>query len=1053
MNAKGGMGMSYDYSENILVQKSASHLLEQELGWEVALAYNTEKLGKDGTFGRTSFREILLTRYFRQALQKLNPWITPIQLDEAQKKMESHLSTASLMQINEEKYTLIRDGIPVTVKRPGGKTEEKKAKVIDFKEPKNNDFLAIQELKIHGELYRRRTDIVGFVNGIPLLFIELKKTTVDVQNAYTDNYTDYLDTIPHLFYYNAFLILSNGLEAKVGTLGSKYEFFHEWKRLSEEEKGSVALEVMLRGICKKENFLDLLENFILFDHSDGHTVKILARNHQYLGVNEAVKAYESRKLNDGKLGVFWHTQGSGKSYSMVFLAQKIRRKYAGSPTIVILTDREELNTQISDTFENCGLLGKVEASQFIASSGDDLVQKLKGNPSFIFTLIQKFNQPNLEPIYPDHDVIIMSDEAHRSQYGIFADNMVNLLPTASRIGFTGTPLLSNDNITERTFGGYISVYDFKRAVEDGATVPLYYENRGDKIADLENPDITDRILDAIEKAELDVDQQEKLEREFAKEIHLLTAQQRLESIAKDFAGHYSDLWTSGKAMFVCLNKVTCVRMYDLVQKYWAEEIERLENDMKLATQQEAQELSRKLKWMKETEMAVVISQEQNEIQTFQKWGLDIKVHRQKMEKRELDKEFKDAANPLRVVFVCAMWLTGFDVKCLSCLYLDKPLKAHTLMQTIARANRVAAGKSNGLIVDYIGIVKALRKALADYTANIAGQNGADPTIDKQELIARILDTISAAKDYLLRYHFYLHKLIEAKDFEKLELLKEAANAVSGTLEERKQFQTYVTELIRLMNYVDRQDITSENRKEYEALVAIFHQLQKKRKNASNTDLMVEINHIISEYVEVDVPQEGLVPSRRFDISKIDFALLQKEFARTKKRNLMLKDLDELIQERLNKLLFSNSQRINYYERYQKIIEDYNSEQNQATIEKTFMDLMDLAKSMDQEEQRYAREEFSSDEELSLYDLLFSETLTKQEMQQIKRVAVDLLAKVKAKIAELDHWRDKEETKATVDNLIRDTLWSELPNCYDEISISTCRQKIYEYVYVRYPDVA
>lgn len=1053
MDAKGGMGMSYDYSENILVQKSASHLLEQELGWEVVLAYNTEKLGKDGTFGRTSYREILLTRYFRQALQTLNPWITPIQLDEAQKKMESHLSTASLMQINEEKYTLIRDGIPVTVKRPGGKTEEKNAMVIDFHNPENNHFLAVQELKIHGELYRRRTDIVGFVNGIPLLFIELKKTTVDVQNAYTDNYTDYLDTIPHLFYYNAFLILSNGLEAKVGTLGSKYEFFHEWKRLSEEEKGSVALEVMLRGICKKENFLDLLENFILFDHSDGHTVKILARNHQYLGVNEAVKAYESRKLNDGKLGVFWHTQGSGKSYSMVFLAQKIRRKYAGSPTIVILTDREELNTQISDTFENCGLLGKVEASQFIASSGDDLVQKLKGNPSFIFTLIQKFNQPNLEPIYPDHDIIIMSDEAHRSQYGIFADNMVNLLPTASRIGFTGTPLLSNDNITERTFGGYISVYDFKRAVEDGATVPLYYENRGDKIADLENPDITDRILDAIEKAELDVDQQEKLEREFAKEIHLLTAQQRLESIAKDFAGHYSDLWTSGKAMFVCLNKVTCVRMYDLVQKYWAEEIERLENDMKLATQQEAQELSRKLKWMKETEMAVVISQEQNEIQTFQKWGLDIKVHRQKMEKRELDKEFKDAANPLRVVFVCAMWLTGFDVKCLSCLYLDKPLKAHTLMQTIARANRVAAGKSNGLIVDYIGIVKALRKALADYTANIAGQNGADPTIDKQELIARILDTISAAKDYLLRYHFYLHKLIEAKDFEKLELLKEAANAVSGTLEERKQFQTYVTELIRLMKYVDRQDITSENRKEYEALVAIFHQLQKKRKNASNTDLMVEINHIISEYVEVDVPQEGLVPSRRFDISKIDFALLQKEFARTKKRNLMLKDLDELIQERLNKLLFSNSQRINYYERYQKIIEDYNSEQNQATIEKTFMDLMDLAKSMDQEEQRYAREGFSSDEELSLYDLLFSETLTKQEMQQIKRVAVDLLAKVKAKIAELDHWRDKEETKATVDNLIRDTLWSELPNCYDEISISTCRQKIYEYVYVRYPDVA
>ena len=1045
--------MSYDYSENILVQKSAGHLLEQELGWQVAYAYNTEQLGKDGTFGRISYHEILLTRYFRQALQRLNPWLTSTQLNEAQKKMTAHLATASLMQINEEKYGLIRDGIPITFQHPGGKPEERRAQVIDFQNPENNHFLAIQELKIHGDLYRRRTDIVGFVNGIPLLFIELKKTSVDVQNAYTDNYTDYLDTIPHLFYYNAFLILSNGVEAKVGTLGSKYEFFHEWKRLDEKDQGSVALETMLRGICRKENFLDLLENFILFDHSGGRTTKILARNHQYLGVNEAVKAYASRKLKEGKLGVFWHTQGSGKSYSMVFLAQKIRRKFAGSPTIVILTDREELNKQISDTFENCGLLGKTKASQFIATSGEDLVQKLKGNPSFIFTLIQKFNKANPKPIYPDHDILIMSDEAHRSQYGVFADNMMALLPTASRIGFTGTPLLSSDNITARTFGGYISVYDFKRAVEDGATVPLYYENRGDKIADLHNPEINDRMLDAIERADLDVNQQEKLEREFAKEIHLITAQQRLDSISKDFASHYSDLWTSGKAMFVCLNKVTCVRMYNLVQQYWTKEIQRLEAVRKHATQQEAQELDRKITWMKETEMAVVISQEQNEIQTFQKWGLDIRPHRLKMEKRELDKEFKDASNPFRVVFVCAMWLTGFDVKCLSCLDRDKPLKAQTRMQTIARANRVAEGKSNGLIVDYIGIVKALRKALADYTANINGLGGTDPTVDKSELIERILSTISAAKDYLLQYHFQLQKLIDAKDFEKMALLQDAANAVSGSLEERKKYQTYASELVRLMKYADRSDVTTETRKEYEAIVAIYHELQKKRKHSSNVDLMVEINSIISEYIHVDTPTEGLVPSRQFDISKIDFDLLQREFAKAKRRNLILKDLDELIKQRLDTLLFANPNRINYYDRYQKIIEDYNNGQNQANIEKTFMDLMNLANSMDQEQQRYVREGFSSDEELSLYDMLFSENLSKQDIQKIKQVAIDLLAKVKAKIAELDHWTDKQETKAAVDNLIRDTLWNELPASYSEISISQYRQKIYEYVYTRYPDVA
>ena len=1046
--------MSYDYSENILVQESAGNLLRDELGWDVRFAYNTEVLGKDGTFGRESYKEILLLRYFHEALKTLNPWMNESQISEAQKALENRLSTASPLQVNEEKYFLIRDGIPVTVKKPNGQTETKKAAVIDFQNPDNNYFLAVKELKIHGALYRRRTDIVGFVNGIPLLFVELKKNTVDVQNAYDDNYTDYQDTIPHLFYYNAFLMLSNGTEAKIGTLGSKYEFFHEWKRLAEKEQGSVALETMLRGICRKENFLDLFENFILYDHSGGHTAKILARNHQYLGVNEAIRAYTARKLNDGKLGVFWHTQGSGKSYSMVFLAQKVRRKFEGSPTFVILTDREELNSQISDTFENCGLLGKTKAAKFIATSGDDLVQKLKGNPSFIFTLIQKFNKPSAEPIYPDHDIIIMSDEAHRSQYGIFADHMMKLLPTAARIGFTGTPLLSSDNITARTFGGYVSVYDFKRAVEDGATVPLYYENRGEKIADLHNPKITEQILDAIENAELDVDQQDKLEAEFAKEIHLLTAEPRLKSIARDFVNHYSDLWTSGKAMFVCLNKVTCVRMYNYVQEYWKEEIRKLKAKIKTATQQEAQELERRLKWMQETEMAVVISQEQNEIQTFKKWDLDIKYHRAKMEKRELDKEFKDSKNPLRVVFVCAMWLTGFDVKCLSCLYLDKPLKAHTLMQTIARANRVSEGKSNGLIIDYIGIVKALRKALADYTANVGGNGGTDPTVDKDELIARIIETIEKAKAFLLEKDFDLQVLMDAYDFMKLSYLQEAANAVCGTIEDKKTFTTYASELNRLMKYIDRDDITDHTRKEYEAIAAVHAELQKKRKHVNTTDLMVQINAIISSYVEIQhTPMMIREEPRRFDISAIDFDLLRREFAKVKKKNLVLKDLEELIQMKLDKMLFANPERINYYERYQQIIDDYNSEQDRATIEKTFMDLMDLANSMNQEEQRYVREGFASDEELSLYDMLFREDLSKNDIKKLKEIAAALLQKIKAKISELDHWTDKQETKAAVDNLIRDTLWAQLPECYDEVSISVYRQQIYEYVYTRYKEAA
>lgn len=457
--------------------------------------------------------------------------------------------------------------------------------------------------------------------------------------------------------------------------------------------------------------------------------------------------------------------------------------------------------------------------------------------------------------------------------------------------------------------------------------------------------------------------------------------------------------------------------------------------------------------MEETEMAVVISQEQNEIQTFKKWDLDIKTHRTKMEKRELDKEFKNSKNPLRVVFVCAMWLTGFDVKCLSCLYLDKPLKAHTLMQTIARANRVSEGKSNGLIIDYIGIVKALRKALADYTANIVGDGGTDPTVDKDELISRILETIGKTDAFLKEQGFDLEVLINSHDFTKLSYLQKAANAVCGSIENKKTYTTYASELNRLMKYTDRDDITSQARKQYDAIAAIYAELQKKRKHIDTTDLMVEINGIISSYVEIQNNPNTKEEPIKFDISDIDFDLLSKEFTKVNKKNLVLKDLEEVIQQKLDSMLFTNPDRIDYYERYQKIIDNYNNEQDRATIEKTFMELMNLSNQMNQEEKRYAREGFTSDEELSLYDMLFRDDLNKNDIKEIKKVATLLLHKIKATISELDNWTDKQETKATIDNLIRNILWTELPDCYTDESITIYRKKIYEYVYTRYKFVA
>jgi len=1039
--------MSWEYSENILVQNSAGNVLQNKLGWEVVLAYDKEQLGDDGTLGRKSYKEIVLTRYLRRALFDNNDWMTEEYADSAVKTLCTYTASATLMQINEEKYSMLRDGIPVQIKKADGTFEIRNAVVFNFEEPEKNHFLAVKEMKIRGELHRRRTDIVGFVNGIPLLFVELKKQSVDVKDAYDCNYTDYLDTIPQLFHFNAFLMLSNGLEAKVGTMGSKYEFFHEWKRLKEDEDGAVDLETMILGICNKQNFMDLFENFILFDHSGGRTAKIFARNHQYLGVNEAVESYKARKLKNGKLGVFWHTQGSGKSYSMVFLAQKIRRKFAGSPTFVILTDRDELNKQISDTFEACGLLSG-KARQYIPSSGAKLYEMLRGNPSFIFTLIQKFNDDSVEPITPDHDIIILSDEAHRSQNGIFADNMCRLLPTASRIGFTGTPLFKYDNITERTFGTYVSIYDFKRAVDDGATVPLYYENRSDML-NITNPEINDALLDAVEAADLDVNQQAKLELELANDIHIITAEPRLDTIARDFVDHYSELWTTGKAMFVCVNKVTCVRMYNLAQKYWAEKITELEAELKTVTQQEAQELERKIAWMKETEMAVIVSQEQNEIQTFKNWGLDILPHRAKMEKREMDKEFKESDNPFRIVFVCAMWLTGFDVKSLATIYLDKPLKAHTLMQTIARANRVCDGKSNGLVVDYIGVVKALRQALADYTSSGGGKPGDDPAPDKTELIAKIENTVKAIETYMAEQQFSLKAMIDADDFAKLALVKAGADAMCTTNDVKKRFEIQARELFRMFKYIEKGEISAETHRYKNAISEIYDQLQVKRKHAENSVLMAQINEIVSEYVTV-IKNEGQEDNKKFDISNIDFDRLRKEFEKAQNKNLLLKDLQQLVEERLAKMLRQNPLRIDYYQRYQEIVDEYNRDNKKDEIAIIFENLMKLVSELDEEQKRYVREGFESDEELTMFDLLVKDSLSKEEVKKVKKLAQTMLSKIKERIHELDHWRDKEETQSIISVLIRDLLWSDLPDSYDDNAIATYRQQIYEYVYNTYP---
>lgn len=503
-------------------------------------------------------------------------------------------------------------------------------------------------------------------------------------------------------------------------------------------------------------------------------------------------------------------------------------------------------------------------------------------------------------------------------------------------------------------------------------------------------------------------------------------------------------------MFVCLDKITCVRMYNFVQEYWQQEIAaEKKRCAALSSDQEAQELKRKIRWMEETEMAVVVSQEQNEIRRFRKWGLDILPHREKMEKRNLAKEFKDRNNPFRVVFVCAMWLTGFDVKCLSCLYLDKPLKAHTLMQAIARANRVDEGKSNGLIIDYIGIVRQLQQALAAYASSSPGTPGPMPAIDKAQLIDRLKSVLHKAEEFLADRGFSLSALVEASGFQKLALVQEGANAVCGTISDKKTYQTYAGELSRLSRFADRDDIDRDTRRRRDAVLAIDGELRKKRLHADTTDLMVRIHRLIDDQIYVVPQAETEKESRRFDISKIDFSRLQKKFAASRNKNLLMRDLEETIQQELDRMLFNNPNRIDYYRRYQEIIDDYNKEQDRASIEKTFKDLLELVDSLNQEQNRYVREGFQNDEELALYDMLFRSDLSPQNVARLKKISADLLAKVKAQIAQLDHWQDKPETRAIVQNVIRYTLYETLPEQYTDMQVDACRDQIYEYVYTRY----
>ena len=1029
------------YSEDQLIEQPCMDIF-RALQWETANVYQGETYGEQGTIGRDSEADVILKTRFYQAIKKLNPHLPQQAYDLAYENINSNEATKSLADINFEKYEFLKDGIPVTYKNQKGEIiRNKKIKVFDFEEPENNHFLAVQQLWMEGKSKRKkRPDVVGFVNGLPLVFIELKGINVKLRAAYERNLSDYKNTIPKIFHCNAFVILSNGIESKIGTISSKYEHFHDWKRISEEDEGIVSLDIMIKGTCEKSRLLDLFENFILFDSSAGSVAKLIARNQQFIGVNKAIAHFRKtrQQAKEGiipkeeaqKLGVFWHTQGSGKSYSMVFLCQKILRVLGGGYTFLLVTDRTELDKQLYGTFDAVGAVNDKSAR---ATSGENLKELLKSDRRYLFSIIHKFN---FEETITDRDnIIVISDEAHRTQGGSLAMNLRKALPNASFMGFTGTPLFKDDELTRRIFGDYVSKYDFKRSIQDGATVPLYYENRGEKLQ-LDNPEINRQIKDAIEEQELDSDQEDKLKRLFAREYPILTSEKRLRAIAKDVVEHFNSRGYKGKAMFVAMDKVTAVRMYAYITEAWETYLEEQQEEInRITDDQEKLKRQRIWQWSKETEVGVVVSHEQNEIERFEAWGLDIEPHRLKMNTSDMESDFKDEDHPFRLAIVCAMWITGFDVKCLSTMYIDKPLKSHTLMQTIARANRVHKGKNNGLIVDYIETYKALLEALAIY-GDSDSKGGDEEEMDApvkplEELVFELEESVQAIEHFLRdECKFELAKIIEAEDhLHRIRYIQEGYNAICNTDETKAKFGVLSREMFKKYKALMPEKSIYQFQAKRDAINALYTMIHAKVEEADVTHIVREVQDVVNKSIETLSVALDKVEGygQKIDIGSLDFKKIEEEFLKVKgNQNVAVQSLKDKVAKKLNRLLDKNPLRIDFYDRYQEIIEDYNQGKEYRSIKEIFDELVVLLGDLSEEEKRAERENLEEDE-LTVFDMLARDKkISDKEKAEVKEAARDLLARLKNNEFTVDHWAEKTQTAAAVRKVIQDHLYMRLP---------------------------
>lgn len=1035
-------------SEDDIEQAICNRLAQPEFGWQrIECDPSVEAQNDVSKTGRSGVEECILPKIFRKALQRINPQIDAEIIDGIVREYRKDFADTDMVDTNYKFYNQIRNGIKVKTWNHG-REDFDIVKLIDFDNPKNNDFHCVNQMWIKGHYRYRRPDVLLFVNGLPVVFIELKNSTVKIEESYNKNLVSYRKDIQNVFAFNQICVLSNGLQTKMGAWNVGYEFFFEWLRVNDEKEKidreqiaahGLSIINLMEGLFRKERLLDYIENFIFFDNK---RTKIIAKNHQYLGVNNLMKNAENRQRLEGKLGVFWHTQGSGKSYSMVMFVRKVKRKLKGNFTFLVITDREDLDTQIHKTFVRSEVIGEKEECQ--PKNAVQLREFLSGNKPMVFTLIHKFQYDKTQkyPILSERDdIFVLVDEAHRTQYRQLAENMHTGLPNANYIAFTGTPLLGSKRLTYQWFGNEnVSEYNFAQAIEDGSTVPLFYSRRVPEVW-LTNDWLDTDIDQIVEDENLNDREKELLENSSSRILEVIKRDERLDKIAQDIAHHFPRRGFLGKGMVVSVDKYTTVKMYDKVQQYWTDEKKRLIKERNTAkTDEEREHLTAQINYMNQVEMAVVISEDAEEVEKFQTQNLDITFHRKKINEitsdgKDIEDRFKDPNDSLCLVFVCAMWLTGFDVPSLSTLYLDKPMKGHTLMQAIARANRVFPGKSCGVVVDYVNVFKYMQKALSEYASN---DNSTDyPAKDIEALIQSVDGCIVECETFLMQLDISIKDIVaETNTLDQLELLRQAYNKILEKDEWKDRFKVLSNLLLNLYDAskpeIFERGWSNGNFAPLAYLNGLFcNQIDDEKLKRAKEKMSRTLDGSVAAVAAADhEPQYGIHQGKVIDLSKLDVDAIRKVIRDSPYKALAVDNLRDFIEKTLKQLIDKNCTRIAFSERYKNIIDRYNA--GSSENEDYYEQLLQLIEELKREQGRATALDLK-EEELEIFDLLIKDRkLTQKEEQKVKLAAKNLYKKLseeKNNVMVVDWYKD-EQPKQKVMGIIQGSLNNDLPESYD-----------------------